>query len=67
MKIDIQKAFDTVTWEFLEEMMKALLFPNKLIQLIMRCVTTPTFTLMLNGVPTWFFKSQRRLRQGDPM
>ena len=67
MKIDIHKAYDTMSWEFLEEMMKALLFPGKMIQLIMRCVTTPTFTLMLNGVPTGFYKSQRGLWQGDPM
>ena len=67
MKIDIHKAYDTVCWEFLDEMMKALHFPTSIIKLIMLCVTSPSFTLMLNGVPTGFFTSNRGLRQGDPM
>lgn len=41
MKIDIQKAYNTISWEFLEEMTKALLFPSKIIKLIMISVTTP--------------------------
>lgn len=31
IKIDIQKAYDTVEWELLKEVMKGLNFPKKLI------------------------------------
>lgn len=67
MKIDIQKAYDTVCWELLEDMMVQLGFPRKFVELIMVCVRSPAFSLMLNGCPTDFFTSKRGLRQGDPM
>lgn len=47
--------------------MKALHFHAKIIKLIMICVTSPTFTLMLNGVLTVFSNSKMGLRQGNPM
>ena len=67
MKINLQKAYDTVDWDFLKEMMQALRFPNSFTSLVMECVTTPMFSLMLNGQMEGFFKSSRGLRQGDPI
>lgn len=67
MKIDLQKASDSVSWEFLHEMMLALGFSPAFIELVMQCVQTPMFSLMINDTMQGFFNSSRRLRQGDPM
>lgn len=67
IKIDLRKAYDTVEWSFLEEMKRALNFPENFIRTVMVCVSSPMYTLMLNGGNQGYFPAKRGLGQGDPL
>ncbi|GJX09402.1 RNA-directed DNA polymerase, eukaryota, reverse transcriptase zinc-binding domain protein [Tanacetum coccineum] len=61
MKIDIQKAYDTVNWDFLECILKEFDFPQKMINWIMVCVRTVAFSIYVNGERHGYFKGGRGL------
>ena len=44
MKVDLQKAYDSVKWNFVEGMLHAVGFPDNFVQLIMQCVSTPSYS-----------------------
>ena len=67
LKVDIRKAFDSVNWDFILSALRALNIPEKFVGWISECITTPTFTVCLNGSSSGFFKSSKGLRQGDPL
>ncbi|KAL2234689.1 UNVERIFIED_CONTAM: hypothetical protein Sindi_1201100 [Sesamum indicum] len=67
LKVDIRKAYDTVEWNFLIDVMELFGFPHTFVKWIEECVTTPSFSVGLNGKPHGFFTGARGLRQGDPL
>ncbi|KAL2224632.1 UNVERIFIED_CONTAM: hypothetical protein Sindi_2930300 [Sesamum indicum] len=67
LKVDIRKAYDTVEWDFLLAVLELFGFPPIFIRWIEKCVTTPSFSVGLNGKPHGFFPGARGLRQGDPL
>ena len=67
LKVDIRKAFDTVRWDFIIAALRALSIPEKFVMWINECITTPSFSVSVNGVSGGFFTSTRGVRQGDPL
>lgn len=63
--IDFRKAFDYVQWSFLQSVL--LGFPTQFISLIMQCVETALYLVLVNGDLFGFFKGQCGVRQGDPL
>ncbi|KAL9239029.1 hypothetical protein vseg_013387 [Gypsophila vaccaria] len=47
-------------------MIDHLNFPEEFKDMIMECITTPTFSISLNGEMFGYFQGQWGLRQGDP-
>ena len=66
-KLDIKKAYDQISWNFLFTVLQQMGFGIKWISWIKWCITTVSFTVLLNGSPAGFFRSLRGLRQGDPL
>nr|XP_009770010.1 PREDICTED: uncharacterized protein LOC104220772 [Nicotiana sylvestris] len=54
-------------WDFLRTVLLEFGVPFKLVELIMTCVSTVSYSLLLNGGLTEKFEARKGLRQGDPM
>ncbi|XP_010490159.1 PREDICTED: uncharacterized protein LOC104767890 [Camelina sativa] len=67
IKTDISKAFDRVEWSFLQDALKLLGFSERWIRLIMTCVRTVNYQVLINGSPFGEITPTRGLRQGDPL
>ncbi|GJU18554.1 hypothetical protein Tco_1146520 [Tanacetum coccineum] len=66
-KVDIQKAYDIVDWNFLETILVGFGFHPKMVQWIMVCVTGASYSICFNGNLHGWFKGKQGLRQGDPL
>ncbi|XP_074293104.1 uncharacterized protein LOC141620024 [Silene latifolia] len=66
-KTDWLREGDANTAFYIGKLKLGLLRIRQFIDLIMECVTSPSYSLSLNGNTFGFFKGSRGLRQGDPL
>ena len=67
LKLDISKAFDSMDWSFLLEILSHLGFGPAWRTIISNLLHTASTQIMLNGEPGLSISHQRGLRQGDPL
>jgi len=67
LKLDFQKAYDTVDWNALQLVLKEMGFGSKWSVWIKQCISTASISIIVNGAPSKPFRMGRGLRQGDPL
>ncbi|KAL0405822.1 UNVERIFIED_CONTAM: hypothetical protein Slati_3896100, partial [Sesamum latifolium] len=66
-KLNMAKAYDRVSWEFLYHVLQQKGFPQRWINLVANAVSNCWFLVLVNGEHAGFFRSTQGLRQGDPL
>ena len=67
LKVDMYKAYDKVDWKFLDWILMRMGFEQKFRHWVMQCVTTVSYSVLINGEPSKKFKPSCGLRQGDSL
>ena len=66
-KLDMQKAYDHLKWQYLWETLDRRGFGGRWLRWMKFCIQTVKYSILINDSPTGFFSAQRGLRQGDPL
>lgn len=67
LKLDIEKSYDRIEWNFLRLALKKFNFHPRFISLILVCVTSSKHIVKVNGISSEQWEPARGLRQGDPL
>ena len=67
LKIDLAKAFDQLEWNFIISALSRKGLHSHFINLVYACISSPRFSVIINGQPFANFHSNRGLRQGCPL
>jgi hypothetical protein len=67
LKVDFEKAYDSVDWNFLDYMLRQFGFGQKWRNWMRACVCNGNMSVLVNGSPTEEISIKRGLKQGDPL
>ncbi|GJX26136.1 RNA-directed DNA polymerase, eukaryota [Tanacetum coccineum] len=65
--VDFKKAFDSVRWDYLDNVLKSFGFGDKWRSWIFGCLDSAMGLVLINGSPTSEFQFHKGLKQGDPL
>ncbi|KAJ9551049.1 hypothetical protein OSB04_015094 [Centaurea solstitialis] len=66
-KVDFEKAFDSINWDFLLDVLAQMGFGKIWCNWMKGCLMSASVSVLVNGTATREFKMERGLRQGDPL
>ena len=67
IKLDLEKAYDCLRWPFVRETLLEAKIPQRLVEVILNCVSTASFSILWHGECTQGFIPTGGVRQGDPL
>lgn len=67
LKVDLHKASDSLKWDFIMAALTRMNFPDSFESWIYACISTPMYSVKVNGASCSYFKGAKGPRQGDPI
>lgn len=67
IKLDMEKAYDRLDWNFINKTLTSIGMLNKITKLVMNCVTTVRLSILINVYPIEYLKPARGIRQRYPL
>eukprot|EP00253_Pinus_taeda_P021290 PITA_21290 len=67
IKLDLSKAYDRLSWNYLGKVLESFGFSRRWIDWIHSLISSPNFSSLVNGTPSKTFTASRGIRQGDPL
>lgn len=67
VKLDMAKAYTRVSWKYLIVVMRKFGFSERILDMIVRLISSNWYSMLMNGQSFGFFQSSRGLKQGDPI
>nr|GFB03262.1 RNA-directed DNA polymerase, eukaryota [Tanacetum cinerariifolium] len=66
-KVDFAKAYDSIRWDYMDDVLNSFGFGSKWRSWIRGCLSMGKMSILVNGSPTTEFQVHRSLKQGDPL
>lgn len=67
VKLGLEKAYDVLDWSYIKSCLSQFGFSVAWCDRIMNCITSTSFSILINGSPHGYFTPSRGIRQGDPI
>lgn len=67
IKIDLEKAYDKLKWDFVKDTLVDIGLPQPMIELIWHSISSPTMKILWNGKCNENISPSRGVRQGEPL
>ncbi|XP_048615609.1 uncharacterized protein LOC125588345 [Brassica napus] len=67
VKTDMSKAYDRVEWKFIEQVLRRLGFHEIWTNWLLQCISTVSYSYLINDTVYGLVQPYRGIRQGDPL
>lgn len=67
IKVDLEKAYDRLRWNFIHANVLDAGMPPAFISLVMKCISSVSMQVLFNGQASEAFEPSRGVRQGDSL